>query len=85
MKRLNQNKMRKILKTLYVIQVVSNKDRDKNGLKRLGDGHFQAYRFNPYNPLSYLSIILIVSIGLFMFGFIGFWKQIDSKNPFKWN
>jgi len=67
--------MRKILISLYIIQEVSNKERHKKGLKRL----------NPYNPLSYITIVLILVIGIIMFGFVGFWKEVDIKNPFKWN
>jgi len=77
--------MRKILISLHIIQIVSNKERDKKGLKRLGRGFSESYRFNPYNPLSYISLILILIIGILMFGFVGFWKEVDLSSPFKWN
>lgn len=76
--------IRKFLKTIYVLQEVSNEEREKRGLKKLGRGYFKAYRLNPYNPLSYISFIIIFIAGILMFGFIGIWKEIDNKNPFKW-
>ncbi len=77
--------MKKILIALKIIQVVSNEERHKQGLKKLGRGFFKAYRFNPYNPFSYLSLIIILILGILMFGFVGFWKETDLRNPFKWN
>lgn len=77
--------MKKVLSFLRIIQTVSNEERHKKGLKRLGRGYFKAHRFNPYNPLSYLTIVLILIIGILMFGFYGFWKEIDIQNPFSWN
>ena len=77
--------MRKILRFLRIIQTVSNEERHKKGLKRLGRGYFEAHRLNPYNPFSYITAILILVIGLLMFGVVGFWKEIDNINPFKWN
>lgn len=73
--------MRKLLKRLYIIQEVSNKNRTK----KLGRGFLVARRFNPFNPLSYVALILIIIIGIIMFGVRGFWKEIDGENPFKWN
>lgn len=69
----------KLLKFLWVIQEVSNKD------GKLGRGFSKAIRFNPYNPLSYITLIIIIIVGLFMFGFVGFWKEINMQNPFKWD
>jgi len=73
--------IRKILKRLFIIQEVSNANRNP----KLGRGFFTAIRFNPFNPLSYITIILIVLVVLIMFGFVGLWKEVDSTNPFKWN
>lgn len=77
--------MIKILRFLRIIQTVSNEERHKKGLKRLGRGYFEAHRLNPYNPFSYITAILILVIGLLMFGVVGFWKEIDNINPFKWD
>lgn len=77
--------MRKLLKALYIIQTVSNEERHKKGLKRLGRGFFKAHRLNPYNPLSYIALIIIIVVGILMFGFVGFVKETDLKNPFKWD
>ena len=76
---------RKILKFLLILQTVSNEERHKQGLKRLGRGYFNAHRFNPYNPLSYIALIIILIVGILMFGFYGFWKEIDASNPFSWH
>lgn len=77
--------MRKILKFLKIIQTASNEERHKKGLKRLGRGYWEAHRLNPYNPLSYITIILVLVIGILMFGFYGFWKETDTRNPFSWD
>jgi len=75
--------MEKIAIKLKIIQKVSNEERVKKGLKRLGRGYFNAYRFNPYNPLSYL-IVLVIAIGcLVMYGVVGFFEKCE--NPFLWN
>lgn len=76
--------IRKILRYLLIVQEVSNEERQKKGLRKLGRGNSKAYRFNPYNPLSYIALILIFIIGILMFGFVGIWKEIDTHNPFKW-
>lgn len=77
--------MRGFLKALKIIQEVSNEERHKQGLKRLGRGFFKAHRLNPFNPLSYLTLVLILIFGILAFGFYGFWKEADaSRNPFKW-
>jgi thiosulfate reductase cytochrome b subunit len=41
-------------------------------------------RINPYNPLSYITIVIVFISGLIMFGAVGIWKEIDLSNPFKW-
>ena len=71
------------LNNLYIIQEVDNEKRNKQGLKRLGQGYSKAYRLNPYNPLSYITIIIILIAGIIMFGTCGFWKEFT--NPFKWD
>lgn len=67
----------KILKALYIIQEKQYKD----PLKMV----YSKRRMNPFNPLTYISILIIILIGLLMFGLIGFWKECDLKNPFKWD
>ncbi len=73
--------MRKVLKFLKVVQTVSNEGR----AEKLGRGFSKAHRLNPYNPLSYIVIPLAFVLGILLFGFVGIWKEIDSKNPFKWD
>ena len=71
--------MRKILKYLSIFQEVSNKNRNP----KLGRGFLKAVRLNPYNPLSYLTVFIVLLGGLFLYGVLGFWKEVDMKNPFK--
>ncbi len=66
--------MSKILIFLRVVQVRKN----KRGFKR--------YRLNPLNPLSYITIVISVIIGILMFGFVGIFEEMDFKtNPFKYH
>lgn len=71
--------MKNFLKYIYVLQEIPNKD------KKLGKGYSTAIRLNPYNPLSYFAIIIAFVLAILMFGFVGFWKEFDLMNPFKWN
>ncbi len=41
-------------------------------------------RLNPYNPLSYILIVVVLFVALLLFGFIGIKNEVDFKNPFKW-
>ena len=77
--------LKKILTRLQIVQTVSNEKRHEQGLKRLGRGYFEAHRFNPYNPLSYIVLFIILIVGISMFGFVGFWKETTTINPFKWD
>lgn len=45
---------------------------------------YEKYRLNRYNPLSYILIILVFVVGIILYGVIGFWKEIDLRNPFKY-
>jgi hypothetical protein len=69
---------------LRILQVRDNDERHEQGLERLGKGYSTAVRINSYNPLSYLFLILVLFIGIIMFGFVGVWKEINH-NPFKWD
>lgn len=73
--------MKKLLKFLFIIQEVSNEGRDP----QLGRGFFEARRLNPYNPLSYITVVLVLIVGILMFGFVGIWKETNLRNPFKWD
>lgn len=66
----------KLLKLLLIIQVQEHKDKLNVVYKKT--------RLNPYNPLTYISIILTIVIGFLMFGFVGFWRELDTRNSFKW-
>jgi hypothetical protein len=41
-------------------------------------------RLNPLNPLTYLFIVISFLYGLLIFGFVGIWKEMDFRNPFKY-
>lgn len=65
------------------MQVVSNEQRHKDGLKRLGKGYFKAYRLNPFNPLSYILLVVTIPVILLMYGFVGSFEK--AINPFRWD
>jgi len=77
--------MKQLLIKLYIVQVVSNEERQKNGLKKLGRGFFNTHRLNPFNPLSYIVVALVIPILILLYGFVGMWQQTDIRNPFKWD
>lgn len=64
--------MRKFLKGIGVLQ---SKD----------VGHrFKRYRINPWNPLSYLTIIIVVIMHTVWYGVKGTYDEVYGRNPFKW-
>jgi hypothetical protein len=54
---------RKILKSLWILQEVDQENK-KNKLER---GLSTARRINPYNPLSYAALLIILIVALLMF------------------
>ena len=75
--------MEEIAIKLKIIQKVSNKERVKKGLNKIGKGYSNAYRFNPYNPLSYLVLLCIVIGASVMYGVVGMYEK--AENPFLWS
>ena len=73
--------MERFFKAIGVMQEVSNKGRET----KLGRGYFTAKRLNPYNPLSYLTVVILFIVGIIAYGVVGFWKDVDRRNPFKWD
>lgn len=69
--------MRKLMKFLGVIQEMKK-------IPQRGIHPYIHRRLNPWNPLTYITILMIIIIGLIMFGLVGFWKEVDTKNPFSW-
>jgi hypothetical protein len=57
--------------------------------KKIKDAFNRTYtkrRFNPYNPLTYITLFVLFIIGIFMYGFVGFWEQVNMNElKFKWN
>jgi len=41
-------------------------------------------RMNPYNPLSYIIILVLIIVGIIMYGFVGVWKELRIKDMFRW-
>ena len=72
--------MRNLLKKIHVIQEFDN---NKTELKK-GRGFFKAYRLNPFHPLSYVTFIISILLGIILYGVVGFWKEADLRNPLKW-
>jgi len=68
--------MRTLLEVLCIIQERKFKSPLNNVYKK--------HRVNPFNPLSYIAIPIILLIGIIMFGFVGVWNEIETGNPFKW-
>jgi hypothetical protein len=67
--------MRKILTKINIIQEKKN----ENGFIR--------HRLNPYNPLSYIYLVISFIAGLFYYGIRGLSDEMDmrgKRNPFKW-
>lgn len=75
--------MKELFIKLKIVQVVSNELRHKQGLKRLGKGYFKAYRLNPFNPLSYILVVVTIPVILIMYGFVGSFEK--AINPFRWD
>ncbi len=71
----------KLFKFLLIMQEVSNVNRNP----RLGKGFDTAHRFNKYNPLSYVVLILIILVGTILYGIVGFWTRSKITNPFNWD
>ena len=70
--------MRKVMKNLWIIQ-------EKNFLDEFKCTRVK-YRLNPYNPLTYVVIVMSLVIGVFMFGFVGIKNEINvNELKFKWN
>lgn len=59
-----------IRKILLLLKVIQEKEKNKHILRRL----------NPYNPLTYITILLAFMIGVILFGVIGFWREIDLRD-----
>ena len=70
--------VRKIFKALFIVQY--RKEEVNNKVIKFRESR----RLNPFNPLTYLVIVGAIISGLIMFGLVGFWEQVDLRNPFKW-
>ena len=71
---------------IHVIQI-KNVDvtlTSKNGSERKVIAKRTWRRINPYHPISYIFILCVLIFALLLFGFVGMWKEIDLRNPFRW-
>ena len=78
-----ESKRNVFLYKIKVLQIVSNEQRKKQGLSKIGKGYFRAYRYNPLNPISYLIFILAIVYAIIV-SIIEVLKT-GLENPFKWN
>lgn len=79
--------IREFLLSIHVLQIkeVEVTLTIKDGLERKVLGFRKWHRVNPYNPISYVVVLLMLVLGFLLFGIIGMWKEVDwLKNPFKW-
>lgn len=69
--------MRNILKKMFIIQERTYLDEFKHKRTKR--------RLNPYNPLTYIAILLALIVAIIMFGVVGFKDQISiNELKFKW-
>lgn len=73
--------IRKFLVLMGILQIASNKGRNRK--EKLGKGYHEAWRFNLWNPLSYLAIVILLLVALVIKGIIGIIEE--WHNPFKWD
>ncbi len=66
--------MKKLRKVLVILGI-TQKIKDERG--------FERYRLNPYNPLSYITLLLALLI-MGMYGFIAAVVEILEDNPFRY-
>jgi hypothetical protein len=57
--------MKKLFKILWITQT----KREKNAF----GSESTMRRFNPYNPITYVVIVIFALIGIIMYGLVGFW------------
>ncbi len=69
-------KLDKILKFLFVLQERIKTD--------VFNHKYKQRRLNPYNPLSYIFLMILYTIGLFAYGIIGLIEQTEPIREFKW-
>lgn len=68
--------VRKFLKFIWVLQIKEVKGKHKVISKKS--------RLNPFNPLTYVTMAVIVVVAIIFFGIVGAWAQLDLKEPFTW-
>jgi hypothetical protein len=69
--------MNKMLKNLRIIQ--ERKRIDSFKITRLEE------RFNPYNPLAYIFLLIMILIAIVLYGAVEVFKEERVIKPFKWH
>jgi len=69
--------MNKTLKNLRIIQERRRIDPFRKTLL--------VERFNPYNPLTYMFLLSIITIGIVLYGAVEVFKDERVMKPFKWH
>lgn len=70
-------KIEKSLKALGILQ-------EKKVKQRLG--YYVYRRLNPWNPLTYLAILIMFVLVIVLYGVIGFYKEMSNTiKELKWN
>lgn len=77
---------RDFLCRIHILQIkeveITLTSKDDSERKVIGKRNWR--RINPYHPISYVVILFVLTSALLLFGFVGMWKEIDLRNPFKW-
>jgi len=76
--------MKKIFQSIIIFLKITQTVSNENKRPRLGRGYDNAMRMNPYNPLSYISIIIVGIIISVLNGVIGGYNYFKI-NHFKWD
>lgn len=76
-------KTRKVLKSLLIVQ---EKEVEITTRKKFGGEEYRYKRiyrrFNPFNPITYVFLAIVIVLGIILFGFVGFNKEVQMGNPF---
>jgi hypothetical protein len=68
--------MEKLLRFMYVIQC----KRVRTGLGPT----IAMQRLNPFNPISYALLLVVLLVGIVLFGIAGVWEVLKLPRIFKW-
>lgn len=58
--------------------------KDEKNRWKPGNPRHLKMRMNPYNPLSYIVIVISIVVLFIMYGFKGTFEKVNLKTAFKW-